>query len=231
MSRMFAAIHASRRKVDGLGEEDSWRDFLAATTGKRSLRAMDGRELGRVLDALHDRGAPGGFERVGGRVRLADSPQARRARALWIDLHELAQIDDPSEKALGHFVKRQTGRDALRFCTAADMGKVIEALDSWCRRAGLDASDERVRVVAAGILDQPDWRQRAFNALLMRAQWDALIALGVMKTGLHAKLITWCANKGHHCQHPVFLAAGEQRHCIRELGKWLRRAKSENRHG
>lgn len=231
-SKLYAAIHACRRHVAGLGDEDTWRDFLAATTGKRSLRAMDDNELVRVLDALRDRGAPAVPARAGAscaqraqsRVRLADSPQAKRARALWLDLFELAEIGDPSEQALGAFVKRQTGVDALRFCAAEDMHKVIEALDAWCRRAGLDSSAKIVNQMGVGIKDAPDWKTRAFNALLMEAQWRKLIALGVFRHGIHARLDTWLNNqmKFWGCTSPVWLDAPKQRHAIKKLGEWLR---------
>lgn len=223
MSKLYAAIHACRRHVTGLGDEDTWREFLSAVTTKRSLRALDDNELGRVLDALHARGAPTVPARAKA-TRLADSPQAKRARALWLDLFELAEIEDPSETALGAFVKRQTGRDALRFCAAEDMHKVIEALDAWCRRAGLDSSAKIVSQMGAGIKDAPDWKTRAFNALLMEAQWKKLIALGVFRHGTHARLDTWLNNqmKFWGCQHPVWLEAPKQRHAIKKLGEWLR---------
>src|SRR3546814_2194986 len=55
--RAMAAVYACRKQVAGLDDEESWRDFLEETTGKRSLRQMSGGELGRVIGGLHERGA------------------------------------------------------------------------------------------------------------------------------------------------------------------------------
>jgi hypothetical protein len=133
-ARLAAAIHACRKRVAGLEDEATWRAFLQTTTGCDSLRAMDGRKLGRVLDALHARGAPRMSARGAGRAQLPQDDQSRKARALWLALAEAGALADRREAALDAFVRRVTGRDSLRFCGPAEKMRVIEGLKAWLAR-------------------------------------------------------------------------------------------------
>lgn len=63
----------------------------------------------------------------------ADSPEAKKARALWILLHELGQVRDPSERALTAYCKRNLHVDSLRFTD--QLWRLIESLKDWAMRA------------------------------------------------------------------------------------------------
>ncbi|WP_029009378.1 regulatory protein GemA [Azospirillum halopraeferens] len=138
-ARLIAAVQTCRRKVAGLDDDTAWRDFLERTGGKRSLRAMTGPQLGRVLDALHAAGAP---RRSAGRPRYADSAQVRMMRGLWLELADLGAVQSRAEGALNAFIKRQTGQDVGRLDTTA-AHKVIEALKRWVGRAQAKAGGAR----------------------------------------------------------------------------------------
>lgn len=133
-ARLIKAAQTCRRKVAGLEADGDWRAFLERVTGQTSLRAMSGPQLGRVLDALHDAGAP----KKAPASRFADTAQMRMIRGLWIELAELGAVSDASEKALGAFVKRQTGQELGRLNARAS-AQVIEALKGWRGRAGAGA--------------------------------------------------------------------------------------------
>lgn len=135
-ARLAGAIHACRKRVAGLEDEAAWRGFLVQATGKDSLRAMDGRELGRVLDALHKRGAPRTAGKGAGQRRLPSDPLSRKVRALWLALAEAGAIENASEQALDAFVKRQTGIDSLAWADGPAKVRVVEALKGWARRVG-----------------------------------------------------------------------------------------------
>ncbi|QCN98898.1 regulatory protein GemA (plasmid) [Azospirillum argentinense] len=124
-------VQTLRRKVEGLGDEDDWRDWLAQIIGKRSLRAMSEGELKAVVRALHDAGAP--RRPTGRRARFADTPQMKMIRGLWLDLADLEAVRDRTEAAIGAFVRRQTGQDVGRL-DVASADRVIEALKSWRAR-------------------------------------------------------------------------------------------------
>lgn len=147
---LIRAIHACRRKVQGLEDEESWRSFLLQHGARRRLSEMDGQQLGRVLDALHAAGAPRVPGKGAGTRRLADDDQARMIRGLWLELRDLDELRDASEEALARFVLRQTGVSALQWLGPRQANSVIEALKKWVERArdqhaaDLEAGPERV---------------------------------------------------------------------------------------
>jgi hypothetical protein len=145
--RVVAAIQTCRRKVEGLAEDDAWRDFLAAITGVRNLTAMTGPQLGKIIDALHARGAPRvapahGKPRIEGREcprRYADSKQMRMIRGLWIELSKVpGGVRDPSEAALAAFIEGET-EQMIGALSVVKANKVIEALKAWRTRVGAKA--------------------------------------------------------------------------------------------
>lgn len=228
------AVYACRRQVAGLADDDTWRDFLAATTGKRSLRAMNGGELGKVIDALHERGAQkkvGKKGRRAGRNRpLADSAHAGKIRALWLSLWNLGALSDPSEDALAAFVKRQAGVDDTRFLAAEDADKVIEALKAWCARLGF------VQPIAAEIEQINRWRLAAqlrpagsgfaAKVKLIRRQWQALQDAGALRHGRLAGLETWLRGEAGVAS-PEHLLPEAADDVIAALGAWLRKTRNQ----
>jgi len=65
---------------------------------------------------------------------LADDPQSRKIRALWIELHQAGKVKNPAESALTAYVKRMTGVNALQWLNTAQASNVIEALKKWLER-------------------------------------------------------------------------------------------------
>lgn len=212
---LIRAIHACRRKVEGLAQDDAaWRAFLRQHAGAESLRQMQGRQLGLVLDALHKAGAPRTAGRGAGTDALDQREQARMARGLWIELAEVGAVHDGSEAALGAFVKRQT-RKPLRFCTPADLNKVVEALKGWRDRAA--AADPMVRV--GETLQVPDGWTR--EQAMIPALWQALVEAGAMQHGSHARLDTWLSRNAGSTR-PELLDDDRAQAAALKLGKWLR---------
>lgn len=66
--------------------------------------------------------------------KLADDDQSRMIRGLWIELHRLGAVKDPSEKALASYCKRMTGVQALQWLDVKQAQLVIEALKKWTKR-------------------------------------------------------------------------------------------------
>lgn len=139
-ARVAGAIHACRKRVAGLDDEAAWRAFLVQTTGRDSLRAMTGRELGRVLDALHARGAPRAPGKGAGRAAIPRDPLASKIRALWLAIGQAGGVADTSERALDAWVLRQCGVASLRWADPGQKVRLVEALKVWARRVG--AADE-----------------------------------------------------------------------------------------
>jgi hypothetical protein len=62
-------------------------------------------------------------------------PQARLIRAYWSDCKAAGAIRDSSEKSLRRFIQRTAKVDDIRWLTALDANKVIEALKAMKTRA------------------------------------------------------------------------------------------------
>jgi phage gp16-like protein len=69
-----------------------------------------------------------------GARKLADDAQSKKIRALWLELHQVGKVREPSEAALLSYIKRMTGRDRLEWISGAQASRVIEALKKWLGR-------------------------------------------------------------------------------------------------
>ncbi|BAE50556.1 regulatory protein GemA [Paramagnetospirillum magneticum] len=199
-----AAIHAAA-KAKGL-DDDAYRDMLEVQTGKRSAKDCTDAQLRQVLDHLN------GGTRNPAPASAAQSPHAKLARALWISLHNLGEVDDPRESALRQFVERQHGVADLRFVRAAEAAPIIEALKDWCTRAGVCWADF-------------DKLQPAFKGrrAVLAAQWRILSAAGTapaIDLGAHAYSLVKVASV-HFC------STAQLDLLITDLGARLRAAKGD----
>ncbi len=127
-------------------DDDARRAFQEKTCGQSSAKAMRTADFNACTLAL------AGPRQARDTRTKATSPHAAKARALWISLYHLGQIDDPRESALAAFCKRQAGVDDLRWLAPAQADKVIDALKGMATRAGVDwkaFKDTRRCVLAA----------------------------------------------------------------------------------
>jgi hypothetical protein len=77
--------------------------------------------------------------------RRANHPMARKARALWISLHQLGVVKNPSEQALEGFAKRQLKCENLVWANQGHAYKLIEALKVMAKRNGWHQTDANGR--------------------------------------------------------------------------------------
>ena len=139
MANHIAAIHTLKSKL-GLSDDD-YRALLVNLTGKNSSKALGVQEQARVRDHMQALGERLGVlkptrQRSFAQNRAAASPRERKVWALWNQLHRDGVIQNHSAPALNAWVKRQVGVDALRFCNAAQLDALIEALKAWQLRGG-----------------------------------------------------------------------------------------------
>ncbi|MDD2870104.1 regulatory protein GemA [Neomegalonema sp.] len=132
MSDLMKAIHASRRQLVGLEDEEIWRSFLEQAAGGRSLRAMPEAGLRKVLAALRARGAGGG------RFRPSPKAHVRKVFALWGDMRRHGILENPTRAGLRGFVARMTATQARPegvgdpdWLTPQEAAKVVEGLKAW----------------------------------------------------------------------------------------------------
>lgn len=152
-ARLIKTVQTGRRAL--ALDDDTWRALLAVHSGgKRSSTELDVRELESVLRHLR---ASGFTARVPAAARpraqraLDVSTEVRKARAIWLWLHELGIVRDPSEAALAAFARRIGGVDALQWMQRP--GKLVEALKAFGARELGPLLDARIAaLVEAGRL-------------------------------------------------------------------------------
>ena len=157
-------------------DEAVYRALLDRVVGRSSAADCTEAQLARVLDELKRLGwkpvvAKGGKAGAAptSKPRPADHAVAGKARALWISLHHLGVVRDPSERALEAFAKRQLGVERLQWADQSQGFRLIEALKAMGGRAG--------------------WFQPAgaeviiLKIELVKAQWGRLTELGAIKGG------------------------------------------------
>lgn len=128
---LIAKIHIARAQM--ALDEDCYRALLRRVGGKDSSKAMSLGQLEAVLAEFKRLGFAGKPARAGKR-KMASAPQAKKIRALWLVLHQMGVLRDPSEEALAGFVARSCGIDDLHWITPADADRVIRALRGWIQR-------------------------------------------------------------------------------------------------
>ena len=133
----IAAIHVLKAKLQ-LSDED-YRALLKHLTGKGSSKDCTAQQQRQVRDHLHGlaerMGVASPQRRAGLEARYkAASPRERKVWAIWLDMARRGLVHNKSAQALDAFVQRQTGVSALRWCSAAQLDAVIEALKLWQKR-------------------------------------------------------------------------------------------------
>ncbi len=176
LKAMLARVHIAKKEL-GL-DDDTYRALIHRVTGKDSAGLCDQRELGRVLDEFKVKGwapaSPQGARRV--HALPADHPAARKARALWISLHQLGVVRNGAEEALEAFAARQLGVERLQWADQGQCFRLIEALKAMAERAGWSQSLKT-------------WEgARTLKERLVDAQWKILSDLGAVPAGSDAML-------------------------------------------
>ncbi|WEK00620.1 MAG: regulatory protein GemA [Candidatus Sphingomonas phytovorans] len=145
---LIAKVHIAKKDL-GL-EDDLYRGVLLDVAGKSSAGHCTEAELIRVLKHFEARGFTAKAKKPG--PRPADLPFARKARALWISLHQLCAIDDPSERALEAFCRRQMKVAKMQWADEPLAYRMIEGLKAMGEREGWDQSMQGVRPEARVIV-------------------------------------------------------------------------------
>jgi phage gp16-like protein len=136
---MLAKIHVAKKQL--AMDEDDYRQILFNVTGHHSLIDCTDEDLHMVVGAMKARGFKPVPKSTGSGRATAMHPMARKARAMWISLHHLGLVRNPSEEALEAFAKRQLGCEKLVWARQGDAHKLIEALKDMGKRAGWRSTD------------------------------------------------------------------------------------------
>jgi phage gp16-like protein len=161
--QLIRLIHVAKR--DLAMDDDAYRAMLRRIGNKESASELSQSKLEQVLEHM---------KRSGFKVRskgkpsrpLAQDGEARKVRALWLLLHELGAVTNPSEEALAAYAKRITGVDALQWLGGAKAERLIETLKKWAMRFLPTAVRE---LVAQGGGSRSEAEQRELDAAVHRA--------------------------------------------------------------
>lgn len=138
----IAAIHTLKAKLQLT--DDDYRALLCNLTGKTSSKAMSEDQQHQVRDHMQNLAVRMGVATATRRRPMSGqqfdqakrqaSPRERKVWALWMQLHRDGVVKDTRRKALDAWVERQVGVSSLRFCAAAQLDTLIEALKAWQER-------------------------------------------------------------------------------------------------
>lgn len=127
-------IHVALRQL-GLCDADH-RALLQQLHGVDSSAKLNARQRGQYLAHLKKLGfkpaPPKSKPKTNIDRRLDQSPEMRKARAIWLMLHAIGVVRDPSESALVEWGKRQYKVDALQWQQRPDL--FVEGLKTWAMR-------------------------------------------------------------------------------------------------
>lgn len=123
----LAKIHIAKKQLDM--NEASYRAMLKDIAGVDSAAQLDDNGRNKVIDHLETLG----FKPRPARP-LASSGQYRKIRMLWLDLHAVGLVRDPSERAMRRYIERMTGIERPYRLSREQASLVIETLKKWRQR-------------------------------------------------------------------------------------------------
>ena len=118
-------------------DDDTYRAILngygVSTSKKLCIQVAD-----QLIADLEEKAvAAGAWERrdhAKVKRRLGDDPQVTKIERMWAELWRAGKVRANSARSLSAYVRRMTGKDALRWCSAAEKGRLIENLKAWLER-------------------------------------------------------------------------------------------------
>lgn len=155
----LAKIHMAKK---ALGWDDGqYREILWSVCRARSSAELDFAGRKRMLDHLAKCGwkaRPGGTGRS-----LAADPQSKMIRGLWLELHEMGYVRDPSEAALSSWLRRETRVQALQWLEPVQAQRTIEKLKQWRDRDASRVGKRAAELVLQGRLQTDNVEQLALT--------------------------------------------------------------------
>lgn len=162
--RLIKLIHVAKRDI--ALDNDSYRAILQRIGKKTSAADLTVPELQQVLDYMKKHGFKVRSKAKPSRPLALDA-ESRKVRALWLFMHQLGVVQNPSEAALAAYVKRITGVDALQWSSGDQATALIETLKKWAMRFLPAAVEQLVQEVRS--IPLSDEKRDELNAALSLA--------------------------------------------------------------
>lgn len=131
-AKLIQLIHIGKSQL--CFDDGTYQQMLSELTGKESTTLMNIAELNIVLDNLKRLGFKVKPKQSAKKIKLDDAPQSKLIRHLWLTLHGLDAVKNPSEAALAKYVERITEVPSLDKLSTEQASMVIETLKAWLKR-------------------------------------------------------------------------------------------------
>ncbi|WP_057465580.1 regulatory protein GemA [Pseudovibrio sp. POLY-S9] len=128
MSTPHKRLYAAKKAANL--DDETLRDCLEASIGRRSAKGLTMIECNKVLGHMEAKGH--GVD--AGRSTQISGTFGGKAVALWLSAWNLGIVQDKTDKALLSWVKRQTKIEHINWVDGEDGSKVIDALKGWIKR-------------------------------------------------------------------------------------------------
>jgi len=143
--RLYTLLQVGKQQ---LGWDDEfyygiWLPMQGATKdaeGRYSATTLDIGKLTQAVETMKKSGFKVKAKTDASARPLAGDAQSKKIRALWLELHGIGAVRDPSEASLAAYVKRQTGVEALQWLSEKQASGMIEVLKRWQQRVEKAAS-------------------------------------------------------------------------------------------
>lgn len=128
----LAQIHIARAQL-GIDEE-TYRAILWTVARVRSAKDLDWTGRKALLEHFKAKGWKPKPPAKAKAEKPAPHGQDGLVRALWSDLHAAGKVRDPSDAALGSWLKRNRWPERPEWLDARQITQAIEALKKWLDR-------------------------------------------------------------------------------------------------
>lgn len=180
---LIAKIHVAKKQM--AMEDESYRALLRRITGKSSSAELSMGQLESVIKEFERLGFAGTVRksRPAAKGGLPSDIQARKIRALWLNLYHLGELDNPAEEALIAYCRRMSGVESIEWMHSEQFDNVIRGLRGWLQRVDwqnptADTINGIARQRAAMGLDavpsETNYAGVAAKAATIRAQYDVI---------------------------------------------------------
>lgn len=128
----LAQIHIARAQL-GI-DEDTYRAILWTVARVRSAKDLDWTGRKALLEHFRAKGWKPKPPAKAKAEKPVPHGQDGLVRALWSDLHAAGKVRDPSDAALGSWLKRNRWPERAEWLNQKQITQAIEALKKWLDR-------------------------------------------------------------------------------------------------
>lgn len=128
----LAMIHIARKDL-GL-DDDTYRDVLWTVGRVRSSKDLDWTGRKKLLEHFKAKGWKPSAPRKAKATKPVAPGQPGLVRSLWDELHAAGKVRDPSDQALGAWLRRNGWPERVEWLDGKQVTSAIEALKKWLAR-------------------------------------------------------------------------------------------------